>query len=336
VPSVEQRKDFLGAIGSRLTSTEKTPRISSTRSGRTPRRTGHDGAVPLYEPSSTPSQRESDFDLPELEESRRSVAAISSRLNSNIRIGTKTSHTFIVTAAALVAVAALGTGTVIGIQRTDVPSQIAMASVVVPVRPSDEPLVVDGPVESFNPAAIVSISETPTCGAPIQTYGAVVEGGIVVAPLELTQNGDTPAIRGDQIATESDIIGLSNTDDLATLRPTDRIESRLRLATSTAIRNGTKLAVLSISKANITLRPAVVTGFETRDGSVHSFSIRTVSEDDVEPAIDSFARGTFVIDEAGELLGMADNTRSFVTARRISETVAQFQANPTFPQPVCG
>ncbi len=336
VPEVHKGKDFLDSIGSKRIKTGRSPRISSPRSGRTPERTGHDGAVPLYEPSSDPAERESDFDLPELGEQTRSVAAISSRLNSNIRIGPRRSHTFMVTAAALVAVASLGAGTAIGLQRTEVPSQIAMTALEVPVRPSDEPLVVDGPVEGFDPAAIVSISETPSCGAPIQTYGAVVEGGTVVAPLESTQNGETPAITGDRIATDSDIIGLSNTDDLAVLRPADRLERRLRVATTTRIRTGTTLALVSVTDDEITLRPAIVSGFETRDGTVHSFTIQTKFEAAEVTTTESFASGTFVVDQAGDLLGMADNSGSFVTALRISESVARFQTSPTFPEPVCG
>ena len=336
VPDVPQGKDFLEAIESRLTSTTQSPRISSPRSGRAPQRTGHDGAVPLYEPSASTGTRQSDFELPELDEKTRSVAAFSSRLNSNIKLGRKQSHTALVAGAVLVAAAALGMGTAIGIQRTDVPAQIAMSSLTVPVLPTDEPLVVEGPVEGFDPAAVVRIAETPECGAPISTYGAVVEGGTVVAPLFSTQNGDTPAIRGDGITTDSDIIGLSNPDDLAVLRPADRIEQRLLLATATQIRAGTALAVVSASSSRVTLRPAVVTDFETRDGIVHSFTITTTFSDTPDPSGESFARGTFVVDEAGNLAGMADNTGAFVTAQRISETVARFQANPSFPQPVCG
>lgn len=336
VPEAPHGKDFLEAIQSKRSSTEKSPRITSPRSGRTPKRTGHDGAVPLYEPSTPAEARESDFDLPELGERTRSVAAFSSRLNSNIKIGRKKSHTALVAAVALIAAAALGTGTAIGLQRTEAPTEIAMTSVIVPVRPTDEPLVVEGPVERFDPAAIVTITETPSCGTPIRTYGAVVEGGTVVAPLDSTQNGDTPAITGDEIATESDIIGLSNPNDLAVLRPADRIESRLRLATTSQIRSGTPVAVLSVSSARMTLRPGIVTEFETRDGNVHSFSIGTVFADDVATATESFLRGTFVLDSAGDLVGMADNTGSFVTAQRIAETVARFQTDPTFPQPVCG
>ncbi|MFW2382073.1 MAG: hypothetical protein ACN4GZ_09970 [Acidimicrobiales bacterium] len=335
VPAVPQGKDFLEAIQSRPSRTEKAPRISSPRSGRAPKRTGHDGATPLYEPSSSPEQRESDFDLPDLGERTRSVAAFSSRLNSNIKIGRRKSHVFVVTTAALLAVASLGAGTAVGIQRTEVPDQIAMSSVVVPVRPTDDPLLVEGPVEGFDPAAIVTISEAPSCGGPIRATGAVVEGGTVVAPLKSTQNGNSPALIGDDIQTESDIIGLSNPNDLAVLRPENRIENRLRIATTTQIRTGTQLAVVSVSSARITLRPAVVTDFETRDGAVHSFSIGTVFEEELPTATQSFARGTFVVDQAGDLLGMADNTGSFVTALRISETVARFQANPTFPDPVC-
>jgi hypothetical protein len=211
-----------------------------------------------------------------------------------------------------------------------------MTALEIPVRPSDEPLVVDGPVEGFDPAAIVSISETPSCGNPIQTYGAVVEGGTVVAPLESTQNGENPAITGDRIATDSDILGLSNTDDLAVLRPGDRLENRLRVATSTRIRTGTALAVMSVVNNKISLRPAAVTGFETRDGTVHSFTIETRLEGLDVTTPELFASGTFVVDQAGDLLGMADNSGSFVTALRISEAVARFQTSPTFPEPVCG
>ncbi|MBT8240421.1 MAG: hypothetical protein KJN63_04275 [Acidimicrobiia bacterium] len=332
VPDVPQGRDFLEAMESRRTSTTQSARISSPRSGRAPKRTGHDGAVPLYETSTSTTARQSDFDLPELDDKTRSVAAFSARLNSNIKLGRKQSHRALVAAAVLVAAAALGTGTAIGIQRTDVPAQIAMSSLVVPVRPTDDPLVVEGPVEGFDPAAIVGITETPECGAPINTFGAVVEGGTIVAPLFSTQNGDTPAIRGDGFNTDSDIIGLSNPDDLTILRPADRIEQRLLLATATQIRVGTPLAVVSASSSRVTLRPAVVTDFETRDGIVHSFSISTTFSD---AAGETFARGTLVVDDAGNLVGIADNAGSFVTAQRISETVAQFQADPTFPQPVC-
>ncbi|NNE97135.1 MAG: hypothetical protein HKN24_14005 [Acidimicrobiales bacterium] len=336
-PAGPQGKDFLDAIGSKRRRTEKAPRITSPRSSRTPKRTGHDGATPLYESKTTREVRESDYDLPDLGVETRSVTAISSRLNSNIKMGRRQSHSLFVLAATVVSLAALAGGTAVGLQRTGLPDQIAMTSVEVPVSPTDEPVIVEGPVENFDPAAIVLITETPSCGASIRTHGAVVEGGTVVAAIAATENGTAPRLTGDEINTTSDIIGLSNPNDLAVLRPADRIENRLRIATTTPVRVGTPLSLVTIRSGKVNLSPAVVTDFQTRDGNVHAFSIGTqFDEDGAAIGTGSFDQGTFVLDSAGDLLGMADNSGDFVTAQRIAETVARFQADPTFPEPVCG
>ena len=116
----------------------------------------------------------------------------------------------------------------------------------------------------------------------------------------------------------------------------DRIENRLRIATTTTVRVGTPVSLVTIRSGKITLSPAAVTEFQTRDGNVHAFSIGTeFDEDGVAIGTEKFYQGTFVLDSAGDLLGMADNSGAFLTAQRIAETVARFQADPTFPEPVC-
>ncbi len=333
-PGSAQGKDFLEALGSNSRGRVKA-KVSSPRSGRTPTRVGHDGAAPLYEEKSTAEDRASDFELPDLANETRSVAAISSRLNSNIKIGRKRSHGLLVGAAALVAATALGGGTALGFQRTETPEQIAMTSADIPVRPGDEPLVVTATVEGFDPAALVAITEPNTCDGPVNTSGVVVEGGTIVAPIELTQQADMPMIQVGDLSGTADVLGLSNVNDISILRPENRLEARLRLATTTTVRVGTRLAIVSNNGGEIVLTPGMVTDFQTRDAAVHSFRVGTEFTVDAETPARTFPRGTLAIDANGDLLGMAGNDGSFVTALRISRTASNFQSEPAFPVPVC-
>ena len=328
-------RDFLEALNSKGRGRAK-PSVSSPRSGRTPTRLGHDGATPLYEEKSSAEDRASDFELPDLATETRTVAAISSRLNSNIKIGRKRSHALLVGVAGCVALGSLGAGTIFGLQRTEVPEQIAMSSLNIPVNPGDSPLVATASVQGFDPLALVSITEPNSCAGPVRATGIVVEGGTIVAPIGLTEQADAPTIAFGDETTVADIIGLSNTNDIAVMRPTDRLEGRLRIATSTTVRVGTRVSLVTINDGQATLSPAQVTRFETRDAAVHAFAIGTdFANEDQLPPEQSYSRGTIVLDNNGDLLGMAGNDGLFVTAQRISETTSKFQASPDFPNPVC-
>ncbi len=335
VPDVPEGKDFLEAVSVQRSEPAPVRSGMSRPKRRTASRTteAEKGAVAE---TSDASSRTSDFELPAKEAQTRSVAAISSRLNSNIRIGPKKSHSALVVAAVVVALTTLSAGTAVGYQRSEAPETIAMASVDIPIRPTDEPLVVTGDVERFRPGAIVAIDEPAACGSPVDTFGAVVEGGTVIAPLVSVENADIPLLSNSDVLTTGDVLGISNPNDLAVIRPADRLATRLGLATNTTIRPGVPVALVGIAAdGEITLRPGSITSFEDRQGLIYSFEVGENLDAEDETLGLSYPRGTFVLNSSGDLLGMAGNDGQFVTAARLTESASRWQSEPSFPEPSC-
>jgi hypothetical protein len=332
--------DFLQSIGGRARPTGQTPTVptvASTRSKRTPTRVGHDGAAPLYDPDperEKRSQRSSDFDLPDLDQGTRTVAAMSARLNSNIKPGRRPHHNAGIVAAAIISVVSISGGTAFGHLQTGEPERIAMTSAEVPIGAGAASLIVTGPVENFDPRVMVRIEEPDACGSPVDATGVVVDGGVVATSRFDAEQADAPQLSAGSVETIGEVLGISNTTDLSIIRATDRLEQRLRIAVGSQIRKGDAVALVQEDGQDIVLQPAMVTSLQVRSGELHSYSIQATSAGAAD-ATGGFERGTVVLDHNGDLIGIFGSDGNVVTPERIASTVALFRAEPTFPGPRC-
>ncbi len=328
--------DFLGAIGKKRTPEEKAPRITSPRSKNAPTRVGHDGATPLYDDPAPGERhkRSSDYELPDLGEETRTVAALSARISSDIRLGRRPHHLAAAVAAAVIAVAALAAGTAFGLKRTASPDQIAMTSIDIPVGEATVPLQVTGPVARFAPGAVVSIVERSACVAPVSAIGTVVEGGVVIASSFEVARADRPQIVSDAAETKGDVLGTSNPVNLTVVRPDDPIGDRLRIAIDARIRTGTGVAYATVADGQVTLHPATVDRVEAPAGELVSYTVARTLADGSTASVD-LAPGTPIVNIDGDVVGMADVDGSIIAAARLSEPVAELRTAPLFPAPRC-
>ncbi len=344
-PTASTVTDFLQSIGGktqesmggRAPATGQTPMVASTRGNRTPTRVGHDGAAALYDPDperEKRAQRSSDFDLPDLEEGTRTVAASSARLNSNVKPGRRPYHNAAIVAAAVVSVVSVSAGTAFGYVQTSEPEQIAMTTDEIPVGAGTPSLVVTGPVENFDPRVMVTIEEPDACGAAVKAVGVVVDGGVVVASRFDVEQAATPQLSAGAIETTGDVLGISNTSDLSVIRAADRLEHRLRIAVGNQIRRGDDLALVVHDGQDIVLQPVVVTSLEVRAGQLYSYSVSEAGNE-IDAAPMTLERGAVVLDRNGDLIGIARNEGTVVTPERVASTVALFRAEPAFPAPRC-
>ncbi len=320
-PSISHPKDFLGSI--------RKGKESADRESPSQELAAQSSDV------ETRPKRSSDFELPALAEQTRSVAAISSRLDSHVKVGRKTTHAPRVAAAALLAVATLGIGSVIGATRNDETDLIAMTADEVPVGAGNSPLIVTGPVENFDPLAVVELTEPSACKGGVATTGVVVDGGTVVALIFDAERTNAPSITvGDNTVT-GDVLGNSGVNNLSVLRTDSPLSNRLQIVVGTQIRAGSQLAIVQIDGGGMTLVPATVTALKARSGEVLGFSVGTLVNENGEIETTKPERGTLVIDRNGDLIGIVDIDGSAISAERIAETVSQFRAEPVFPGPRC-
>ncbi len=320
-PSIPHPKDFLGSIRKGKESADRetsSQELAAQASDVEPR-----------------PKRTSDFELPALAEQTRSVAAISSRLDSHVKVGRKTSHAPRVVAAAILAVATLGIGSAIGATRNGNTDLIAMTADQVPVGAGNSALIVTGPVENFDPVAVVELNEPRACNGGVATTGVVVDGGAVAALIFDAQRTDSPSITAGDLTVTGDVLGNSGVNNLSVLRTDSPLLNRLQIVVGTQIRAGSQLALVQVDNDGMTLVPATVTALKARSGEVLGFSVGTLVNENGEIETTKPERGTLVIDRNGDLIGIIDIDGSAIAAERIAETVSQFRANPVFPGPRC-
>ncbi|NNF54374.1 MAG: hypothetical protein HKN03_08020 [Acidimicrobiales bacterium] len=320
-PSISHPKDFLGSI--------RKGKESADRDAP-----GQDLAAQSSDVEPQP-KRSSDFELPALSEQTRSVAAISSRLDSHVTVGRKSSHGPRVAVAAILAVATLGIGSAIGATRNGDTDLIAMTADEVPVGAGNKSLVVTGSVENFDPLAVVSLEESRACNGGVTTTGVVVEGGTVVALIFDAQRTTAPTITSGENTVIGDVLGNSDVNNLSVLRTDSPLPNRLQIVVGTQIRAGSQLALVQVDDSGMTLVPATVTDLKARSGEVLGFSVGTQLNEEGEVETTKPERGTLVIDRNGNLIGIVDIDGSAIAAERIAETVSQFRADPDFPGPRC-
>ncbi len=316
-------RDFLGSVRRGKADQEKRSASASNES------------TALTQPDTTPTQRSNDFELPALAEQTRSVAAISSRLDAHVSLGAKASHGVRTTAAALIGLCVFAAGTAFGTARDADADLIAMTSTAIPIGAGSGSVTGDIAIENFNPLALVSIIDRGACRGGVDTFGVVLDGGTVAALIFDAEKAETPAIASGDVTVVGDVLGSSQVNNITVLETDTPLANRMRIAIGTQIRSGTGVSVVQRTDGQILLVPATVTGIRARSGEVLSYTLGTEVNEAGEVETTKPERGTLVLDEDGDLVGMIDADGSAIPADRIAESVAQFRAEPTYPGPSC-
>ena len=327
--------EFLGSMGSAPDPVAAKPKIASPRSGRTPKRLGHDGATSIHEGVRT-AKRSSDYDLPESLSETRSVQAGSIRVSARMRLGKSERHRLYTSLSSVLAALALIAGSSWGYITSDGRQGFGPREFI-PVTLDGGSLEITEAVANFDPMAMVQVSDN-TCGATTGGIAVVLESGAVLTSQRAVQTARRPVIQfADGSRVLAQLVGWDEDQNIAVLEPTEEPDARTSFGSTGRIREGAELAVVSGSLGEISLIPVVVKDFQFSSQGRESFSVvRATADLDVDSAPTlRLLPSTPVLDRDGRVVGVGSEAGTAVLAESIKSTVGALRVSPDRPSPTC-
>lgn len=246
-----------------------------------------------------------------------SIAAASTRIEGNIKIGPTPRHDLITLLAGAAAVVLLIGGVGLAYRSTEADSSPVVAAPILidDEAPEELPLafgVAISEMQARAEAGVVRLSLND-CEIYTTAVGVIVADNTVLARRSDLLTDTSPTLHfPDGSTAEGHVIGFSTTRNLAVVRISTKIEGSLNLAGETRIQPGTGVFVADIGNGlNFEIEPLQVLGVQGRNSSG---ATTLTLESDAAP-------GSPVIDTAGNMVALmgpdgravlADDLRSLV------------------------